>query len=122
MRLLTLLLVLAMTASTAISADGPLRHVVSFKFKAGTPPESVQKLVSAFGALPSKISQIRGFEWGTDVSEEGLAKGFTHLWVLTFDNKADLKTYIEHPDHVAFVAQLKPLLDDVFVFDFHLPK
>jgi hypothetical protein len=122
MRLLSALLILAMTATSALSADGPLRHIVSFKFKAGTSPDAIRKIETAFAALPSKIQQIQSFEWGTDVSEEGLAKGFTHLWVLHFANKADLKTYIDHPDHVAFVAQLKPILEDAFVVDFHPTK
>ena len=119
MRFLPILAVFLMTATSALTADGPLRHVVSFKFKAGTPAEEIRKIETSFAALKAKISQVQSLEWGTDVSQEGLAKGFTHMWVLTFSNPADLKTYIDHPDHVAFVAQLKPILDDVFVFDFH---
>lgn len=122
MRLLTSLALILMTATTALCAEAPLRHVVSFKFKATTPPEEIHKIESAFSALKSKIPQIQSLEWGTDVGPEGLSKGFTHMWIVTFSDLASLKTYIDHPDHVAFVSLLKPNLEDVFVLDFHSKK
>lgn len=108
-----------MTTLAATAADAPVRHVVSFKFKPGTPAEEIHKIETAFSALKGKIKEVQSLEWGTDFSTEGRAKGFTHMWVLNFANPADLKTYIDHPDHVAFVTMLKPILDDVFVIDFH---
>jgi len=47
------------------SHAGQLRQVVLFKFKDGTSPEDIAKVEKAFAALPSKIPQIAGFEWGT---------------------------------------------------------
>ena len=44
------------------------------------------------------------------------------MWIVTFNDLAALKTYIDHPDHVAFVNILKPNLEDVFVLDFHSKK
>jgi hypothetical protein len=119
MRLLIILALTLMTASTTLLAETPVRHVVSFKFKASTPAEEIRKIESAFSALRSKIPQIQSLEWGTDVGPEGLSKGFTHMWILTFSDLPALKTYIDHPDHVAFVNLLKPNLEDVFVLDFH---
>ncbi|HPU07367.1 MAG TPA: Dabb family protein, partial [Thermogutta sp.] len=68
------------------SHAGQVRHVVLFKFKDGTSPEDVAKIEKAFAALPSKIPQIAGFEWGTDCSVENLSQGFTHCFILTFKN------------------------------------
>ena len=51
-------------------------------------------------------------------SPEGLAKGFTHCFNLSFADEAARAAYLPHPDHLAFVAQLKPALDDVLVFDY----
>ncbi len=112
MRLLNTLALLFMTATTALCSDAPLRHVVSFKFKKETPAQEIRKIETAFSEL----------KWGTDVSPEGLSKGFTHMWIVTFNDLAALKTYIGHPDHVAFVNILKPNLEDVFVLDFHSKK
>lgn len=118
MRFLPVIVALVMTASTALSADGPVRHIVSFKFKPEATPAEIQKIETGFAELKAKIPQVQSIEWGKDISPEGLAKGFTHMWVVTFANMPALKTYIDHPDHVAFVTLLKPSLEDVFVFDF----
>jgi len=111
-----------MTATTALCSDAPLRHVVSFKFKKETAAQEIRKIETAFSELKGKIPQIQSLEWGTDVSPEGLSKGFTHMWIVTFNDLAALKTYIDHPEHVAFVNILKPNLEDVFVLDFHSKK
>ena len=110
-----------MTATAALSADAPVRHVVSFKFKKDASPSDIRKVEEAFSALKAKIPQIQSLEWGTNVSGENLDKGFTHMWVLSFADAAAVKTYIDHPDHQAFVQLLKPTLEEAFVIDFQ-PK
>ncbi len=110
-----------MTATAAFGADAPVRHVVSFKFKKDASPADIRKVEEAFAALKGKIPQIQSLEWGTNVSGENLDKGFTHMWVLSFADAAAVKTYIDHPDHQAFVKLLKPSLEDAFVIDFQ-PK
>ncbi len=95
-----------------------LRHVVLFKFKDGTAAEDIQKVEAAFSALPSKIPQIKDYEWGINNSPEGLEKGFTHCFFLTFESEADRAIYLPHPDHKAFGAVLTPFLDDVLVVDY----
>lgn len=98
--------------------DSILRHVVLFKFKDGTSPEDIKKVEDAFHALPSKIPQIAGYEWGINNSPEGLDKGFTHIFFLTFKSEEDRAIYLPHPDHKAFGAVLGPHLDDVHVMDY----
>lgn len=95
-----------------------LRHVVMFKFKDGTTPDDIKKVEEAFKALPSKIKEIKGFEWGTNNSPENLNQGFTHCFFLTFNSEADRATYLPHPDHKAFGAVLTPFLDKVMVLDY----
>ncbi len=98
--------------------DSLLRHVVLFKFKEGASPEKVKEVEAAFKALPSKIPQIVSYEWGLNNSPEGLAKGFTHCFFLTFKSEEDRAIYLPHPDHKAFGALLSPILDDVLVIDY----
>ena len=107
---------LLMTTSPA--AEGQYRHVVFFKFKDAATPEQVQGIEKAFIELAKKVDTVEAFEWGTNVSPENLNDGFTHCFLVTFANKAGLETYLPHPEHEAFVGQLKPLLDKVCVLDY----
>lgn len=102
--------------------DSVLRHVVLFKFKPGTSAMDIKKVEEAFSALPSKIPQIVGYEWGTNNSPEGLDKGFTHCFFLSFNSEEDRAIYLPHPDHKAFGAVLGPHLDDVLVLDYWAAK
>src|SRR5687768_50859 len=115
-----------MTGTVAGAEDKPaaaptkkvLRHVVFFKFKAGTSEEQLKTITDAFAALPKKIEAIREFEWGTDVGVEGLSKGFTHCFFVTFADAAGRDAYLPHPAHKEFVDLVKPHLDDVCVVDY----
>ena len=95
-----------------------LRHVVCFKFKNSAKQSEVENVVNAFADLKNKISSIKAFEMGTNNSPEGLDKGFTHCFVVTFDNEEGRKEYLPHPEHKKFVGLLKPILEDVFVIDY----
>lgn len=101
-----------------MKSESHLRHVVLFKFKEGTSQEDIKKVEDAFSALPLKIPEIKGYEWGTNNSPEGLDKGFTHCFFLTFDSEEDRAIYLPHPDHKAFGAVLGPHLEDVLVLDY----
>lgn len=96
----------------------PIRHLVLLKFKASTAAPEIQKIEAGFVDLRSKISAVHSLEWGTNNSPEGLAKGFTHCFNLTFADDAARAIYLPHPDHLAFVEQLKPVLEDVLVLDY----
>jgi hypothetical protein len=117
-------LVLLFTFNTMAqtSSDKVLRHVVLFKFKDGTTPEQAKLVEDAFRKLPTQIKEIKGFEWGTNNSPEGLAQGFTHCFFLTFNSEADRAVYLPHPDHKAFGKVLGPYLDKVLVIDYWTQK
>ncbi|HOZ48614.1 MAG TPA: Dabb family protein [Candidatus Hydrogenedentes bacterium] len=95
-----------------------LRHVVLFQWKEEATPGQVRAIEKAFSALPSKMGIIEDFEWGTDVSVEQLADGFTHCFVVSFANEADRDEYIAHPAHKAFVDLMGPSMNKVLVIDF----
>ena len=102
---------------TVIEAN-QLRHVVLFKFKETSTTVDIQKVEEAFGELPSKISEIENYEWGTNNSPENLNKGFTHCFFLTFNSEKDRDAYLVHPAHLDFGNILGPHLEDVFVLDY----
>ena len=95
-----------------------LRHVVLFKFKEGTSEKQTKQIVTAFGQLPSRIDEIIDFEWGTDVSVEKRAQGFTHGFVVSFRDAAGRDKYLPHPAHQEFVKLVGPHLENVLVFDY----
>jgi hypothetical protein len=111
----------AATAQEAASS-APLRHVVLFKFKADATKEQIDEIVAGFQALPKKIEGITAFEWGTNNSPEGLAEGFTHCFVVTFDNAKSRDAYLPHQAHKDFVAILLPRLEKVLVVDYFAKK
>jgi Stress responsive A/B Barrel Domain len=114
-------------AATAKDKETPpagklLRHVVLFKFKADVSPAQIQEVVDAFGKLPQKIDGIEAFEWGTNVSPENKAAGFTHCFFVTFGTAASRDAYLPHPAHQEFVKLVGPRLDNVLVVDYWTEK
>ena len=85
-------------------------------------PEQVKGVEDAFRNLPKEIDVIQDFEWGTNVSPEGLDQGFTHCFFLTFKTEADRDAYLPHPAHKAFGKALGPYLDKVCVVDYWTKK
>jgi len=116
----------AVVAATGASGEkkpknpnlGKLRHVVLFQYKEDTAPEKVKQIEDEFRKLPSRIPTIVDFEWGTNNSPEGLAGGFTHCFLVTFNDEAGRAVYLPHRAHQEFVALLKPHLEKVLVIDY----
>ena len=95
-----------------------LRHVVLYKFKDDLSERQVQEVVEAFGALPSKIDAIIGYEHGTNVSGEGKSEGLTHAFVVTFRDEAGRDAYLKHPAHDDYVKVVRDRREKVVVFDY----
>jgi hypothetical protein len=95
-----------------------LFHVVSLKFKEGATKEQIKAVEEAFAALKEKVPGIVAMTWGTNVSPEKHDKGFTHCFVLCFNDDKDRDAYLVHPEHKAFGKVLGPIMADVFVLDF----
>jgi hypothetical protein len=72
--------------------------------------------------MKNKIDVIAGFEWGTDVSVENLAQGFTHCFVVTFKDAKARDHYLPHPVHEEFKKLAIPRIEKVLVVDFHVQK
>ena len=98
--------------------DSVIRHVVCFKFKENAPVQEIKRVEKEFASLQDKIRGIKSLEWGKNNSPEGLNKGFTHCFIVTFTDTRAREKYLPHPDHQKFVSMLKPIMEDVFVIDF----
>ncbi|MBT8283441.1 MAG: Dabb family protein [Muriicola sp.] len=104
--------------SSELVKDSVLRHVVLLKFKAQTSEEDIRIVQKSFVDLKSKIPQIVSLEWGVNNSPEGLDKGYTHCFFLTFNSTEDRDSYLPNPHHKAFGEVLEPVLEDVLVVDY----
>ena len=108
----------AMSKSDCKMTSPLLRHVLLFKFKESTTPEQIKEVENAFASLPGKISEIKCFEWGTNVSVENHSEGFTHCFVVTFANEAGLDAYMNNPDLKAFRKSLGGPLEKYIAIDY----
>lgn len=110
----------AVIASAAFQSTGQVRHVVVFKFKAGTTEAQTRQVTAALGALKDRIPGIVAFEHGVNHSPESHSKGFTHVYLITFTDAKARDAYLPHADHQAFGRLLGSLnvLEDVFVVDY----
>jgi hypothetical protein len=95
-----------------------LRHVVLFAFKDSATNEQIDAVVADFGTLKERIPGITAYEWGTNVSPEGLNQGFTHCFTLSFSSEEDRNIYLLHAAHQAFVDTLGACLEKSLVVDY----
>ena len=122
---LALLVAAAGCAAAGASAPAPIpaqavRHVVVFKYRPTATPAQIREVTDAFRALQGKIPGIIAFEHGVNDSPEGKNLGFTHVYLMTFENAAARDVYLPHPEHRAFGQLLGRLgvLEDAFVVDY----
>ena len=99
-----------------------LTHVVLLKIRKNVPKTDVEHLFAEIGGLKSKIPGILSFSWGPYSSPEGLNRGFTHGFVMTFKDAAARDVYLPHPAHEVVKGHVLEVLSDgmdgVMAFDF----
>lgn len=101
-----------------------VRHCVLVRFAPGTPPAEIAAVLAELGELKEKIPGILAFTAGGNVSPEGLARGYTHAFVVDFADRAARDRYLADPAHAAAGARLVRAaeggLDGLLVLDFEL--
>ena len=95
-----------------------LRHIVLFGFRDSTTQDEIDAIVRRFVDLAGLIPGIEAFEWGVNNSPEGIARGHTHCFVLTFASAEARDAYLPHLDHQSFVGFASPNLENVLVVDY----
>lgn len=113
------------TTESAAAAESALpetavRHAVIFKYREGTTPAQIAEVTDGFRALMTSVPGIIAFEQGENNSPEGKNMGFTHAFLLTFQDAAARDAYLPHPQHMEYVAKLDSLavVEEAFVFDY----
>jgi hypothetical protein len=76
------------TSSFAQTEKRPVRHIVVFKYKPDASEDQIKQVTQAFRDLKTRIPGIIAFEDGVNNSPEKKNLGFTHVYVLTFEDAA----------------------------------
>jgi len=97
-----------------------VKHIALFNFKAGTSQEQIDKVLEQLLDLSEMVAGVQDYVAGTNNSPENLNQGFTHGFVMTFENAAARDAYLPHPDHERVKASVLPFIDSVLVFDFEI--
>jgi hypothetical protein len=88
-----------------------IKHAVLLKFKSTTPSAKLEEIMAALDGLRGKIPGLLDFSGGAYSSPEGLNKGFTHGFVMTFTDAASRDAYLPHPEHEKVKEVIFPELD-----------
>ena len=99
-----------------------IKHLVLLKFRSDVTGATIAGCFQALAALRGKVPGLVDFAGGPYSSPEGLQRGYTHGFVMTFESAASRDAYLPHPAHQAvaelIVGNLEGGLDGVVAFDF----
>jgi hypothetical protein len=97
-----------------------VKHIALLKFKSETSQDQIDKVFEDLMDLSETIPGIEDYVSGPNNSPEGQTQGYTHGFVMTFENAGARDAYLPHPDHERFQKVALPLVDSVVVFDFEV--
>jgi hypothetical protein len=99
-----------------------ITHMVLLRFRKDVTPDHAARVFAELASARTKIPGITGFSCGPYSSPEGLNKGFTHGFCMTFKDAASRNVYLDHPAHEEIkkhvLACLDGGLDGVVAFDY----
>ena len=95
-----------------------VHHMVLLRFKPSATADTIARLFPELAALKATIPGIVHFSGGLYDSPEGLNQGFTHGFLMTFENAAARDHYLAHPEHELVKQKFLPLVDNVVAFDY----
>lgn len=82
----------------------------------------IEAVLAQLGSLKDTIPTIKAFSSGKNTSPEQLSQGYTHAFIMKFDDAQGRDFYLQHPEHKRIVSEkIAPMidsLDSVIVIDF----
>lgn len=81
-----------------------IRHVVLLHWKPNTSAEAIAAVTDAFTTLSTLIPDIRSYQFGPDLAIYD--SNADYVVVADFDNEADFKAYVVHPEHTALMKEV----------------
>lgn len=82
-------------------------HLVLFTARDDAPQGEMEDLLATFRRLKSSIPGIVDLTVGENFS--GRSGGYTHGLFARFQTREDLRSYLEHPEHLSAVERLDDL-------------
>jgi hypothetical protein len=82
-----------------------VEHMVWIKFHDNVTAQRRQQHLEGLRSLPGRVPGIIELAVGENFTDR--ARGFTHGLLVRLKDRAALKTYAEHPEHVAVAAPLR---------------
>lgn len=96
-------------------------HIVLFKFKEGATAGQLQSLNDEILKQKGTVPGLLEVSFGEDFT--GRAKGFTHAEVAVFKDRKSLEDFSKSAYHQQLIATyIKPVLEDILVFDYQHQK
>ena len=97
-----------------------VKHIALFKFKEGTSAEQIDDIFNQVLDLSETVEGVEDYVSGVNNSPEGLSKGFTHGFIMTFTDAAARDAYLSNADHERVKALILQHTEDALAFDFEL--
>lgn len=80
------------------------RHVVMLKWTKETTPEQRSQAAAGMRALEAKISVVRHYELGENISAD--PSNFDVVALIDFERAEDYLVYRDHPEHRQLIAEI----------------
>ena len=99
-----------------------ITHMVLLKVRRQAPEQAVREVFAALAGLKATIPGLLSFSGGAYTSGEGLNRGYTHGFCMTFRDARARDVYLDHPEHVKVKELVLGVLDGgvdgVVAFDY----
>jgi len=93
-----------------------IQHIVLFRLKEDVDEATIAEHMADFAALKDTIAEIARLEVQRDIVGRPVSSHFG--LVSQFADQESLRSYQQHPAHVAAFDRLKPRLDHMLVLDY----
>ncbi|MFE0517270.1 Dabb family protein [Streptomyces sp. NPDC058964] len=98
-------------------------HIGLLRVREDVPAGEIKRVFEEIGALQSKIPGILSYTWGPYSSPEGIGRGYTHGFCMTFVDETARDTYLPHPEHQKVKGSVLSIvetgsIDGLLAFDF----
>jgi hypothetical protein len=97
------------------------KHIVMYRFGDDVPQEPIDEIFSLLADAKRQISGMLDFSHGQRAGDIEKSKGFTHCFVMDFEDVAALDEYLRHSNHLQVRINVRKLVaseDDIFELDY----
>ena len=99
-----------------------IRHCVLVRARPDREPGELEAVLAALSGLRRRLTGMLAFAGGTDMSPEGLQRGYTHAFTIDFVDAAARDAYLVDAEHKALGGRLVATAaggrDGILVVDF----